>query len=566
MSAKYSKELSYATFNPEWVNEPLDQVPAVPAIEFLTIAARRCPDKAAFICMGKKLTYQELDLLSDGFAAGLQKLGVEKGDRVLTYLPNCLQHIIAFYGILKVGAVIAPCNVMFKENEVAYELEDSGAKVVVCLNMLYPIAKSAGDKLGTVNHYICTNVADYAASEAKLPRQYANEPQETPAGSMNFSEFVQTPADDLVYPQINLKNDLAMILYTSGTMGLPKGVMHTNYQFAATAAELRSLVKHVIRQKEDMVILSNYPMFQVGGWCVLVLPTVYAQGTAVILPIFDADEATRCIIDYKVNTLFLAPTASIAILNCRTFQDNKEQVRNLLKYAIDSGAPAPGSLRREWEKETGTFLYTAWGSTEGMGYAGGIVEFENHKSYTESAGGASHEVKFVNEKGEIVPRGEVGEMCFRTPGVALGYWNKPEETKESFEDGWWHSGDAGYMDENDFCFFVDRYKDLIVTSAWKVAPFEVESTIFKHPAVKEVAVYGVNDAYRGQKVKAAVVLKPGYEGKVAEEEIINFCREKLAAYKVPREVVFKSELPATVSGKILRRVLKEQDEAALKRE
>ena len=551
------KNLSYAKFKPEWVETPFLPLPEKTAIAIFQEAVEKQPDKTAFIYFDEEFSYNRLGELVDGFASGLKQLGVKKGDAIMTFMPNCIQHVIAYYGILKTGAIVVPCNVMMTAGEVEYQIRDSGAIIAISVLLMYPVIKQAGNASGIIKSHIVTNMLDYGLPDANIPDMFKDEPTDIPQDAISFKEFVKTASSCFETPEMDFKNDLAMILYTSGTTGPAKGVMHANYQLAAASIGLPNFTE---QQSSNIVILTNYPMFQVGGWCVLTLPTVFLKGTGIIMPIFDTEEAVRQIVKNKVNSLFLAPTAFIGILNSAAFKENQDEIRKLLKTVYCSGAPIPGALKKEWEEKTGDFMYVGWGATEGMGYAGGIGETINHRSYIEGAnGGPSHEVKYVDEKGEILHRGEVGEMCFKAPGVALGYWNKPQETSESFRDGWWHSGDAGFLDENDVCHFVERIKDLIVTSAWKVAPAEVEASLFKHPAVQEAAVYGVPDDYRGQIVKAAVILKKDFKGKVDSEEIIAFCRENLAKYKAPRAIVFVDELPMTISGKVMRRKLREND-------
>jgi long-chain acyl-CoA synthetase len=264
----------------------------------------------------------------------------------------------------------------------------------------------------------------------------------------------------------------------------------------------------------------------------------------------------RVIEKYKVTVAHIPPTGFIGLLNHPDFE---RYDLSSLWYCACGGSPLPPALIKAWKEKTGVRLLDAYGCTETSGTAPGTVETPV-KNREGSAGTTHFELKVVDQEGRIVPRGTIGEVLHRGPGIALGYWNKPEETKEAFtEDGWWLSGDAGYMDEDDFIYVVDRYKDLVVTSGFNVAPADVEKVIYTHEAVQEVCVYGVPDAYRVEAVKAAIVLKDVFKGKVTEQEIIDFCRANMAVYKAPRFVDFVTEIPKTTSGKTLRRLLREKD-------
>jgi len=551
MASCNSKE-SYSSNKPEWNVKPLPEIPKLAAYEFLTRAAKKYPQKPAFISFDRLTTYQELDELSNRFANALIETGIQKGDRVAFYLPNCLQAIIAFYGIIKAGAIIVTCNVMLKENELAYQLKDSGSKAIVTLDRLYPIVEKVKNQTG-LEHTFLTNIRDYSAPGARFPPEFEQEkPSQLPAGVEAFASALAKASSGAPGVAINAQQDLLSILYTSGTTSLAKGVMLNHYNYCGSSITLP------YRQgwKEDDVCLFLFPVFHVGNHALVLCPSIYMGMTMVNVPKFEAREVLRLIEKYRVTVAHMPPTAYIGLLN---HPDFAKYDLSSLWYCACGGSPLPPALINAWKEKTGVRLLDAYGCTETSGTAPGAAETPV-KNREGSAGTTHFEIKIIDQEGKIVPRGTVGEIFHRGPGVALGYWNKPEETKEVFiEDGWWRSGDAGYIDEDDFVYIVDRYKDLIVTSGFNVAPADVEKVIYNHEAVQEVCVYGVPDAYRVEAVKAAIVLKDAFKEKVTEQEIIAFCRANMAVYKTPRLVEFVAEIPKTTSGKTLRRLLREKD-------
>ena len=546
-----SKELSYQKYDPSWGVNPMPSVPEVPLYQLMQDSAAKNPDKPAVIFFHKETTYRELDELSDRVAQYLIGLGIKKGDKVATMLPNCTQSIIAFYGIIKIGAVIVPFNVMLKADEIRYILEESEAKVLVAVDLLYPVVQPVAEELG-ISHIITVHAKDFSASGAFIPPLLAGDKQEV-KGAVDFMEIIAKDRGRPKMPKINPKEDLVMLLYTSGTTGFPKGAMITHYNFNAA-----SVVPEVLGVTEDDVFFMLFPLFHVAGYALGLLPAMYFGATAVPIPRFDADVMMDLIQRFGVTLLFSPPTGYIGLLN---HPDFPKYDLSSVRITVACGAPVPPPLQKQWQEKVGTYLFNGYGCTETSGTAPGIMEVENKKKFQgEALGITDGEVKIVDDNGEIVPRGTTGEFVLKGPGIAKGYWKKPEETKKQFtEDGWWHSGDMGYMDDDDFIYFVDRIKDLIIASGYNIAPVEVENYIYEHPAVEEVGVVGVPDEYRGETVKAFIVLKEEYKGKVTEGEIIQFCKDKMAAYKAPKIVEFLDEIPKTMTGKALRRVLREMD-------
>ncbi len=546
-----SKE-SYQKFDPSWGINPIPPVPEAPLYKPMQDSAEKFPDKPAVIFLHHETTYRELDDLSDRFAQTLIEMGMKKGDKVATMLPNCTQHIIAFYGIAKAGATAVPFNVMLKADEIKYILKESEAKVVVGIDLLYPVIQPVLEEL-KISNVILVHVKDFSAPTAQLsPLLQAD--KNIPEGTVDFMDVIAKDKGKPPEPDLDFDKDLAMLLYTSGTTGFPKGAMITHNNFNAA-----SVVTNVLGVEEDDVFVMLFPLFHIAGYALGLLPAVAFGCTTVPVPKFEPDDMMDVIQRFGVTVLFSPPTGYIALLN---HPDFAKYDLSSIRITVACGAPVPPPLQKEWQDKVGSYLFNGYGCTETMGTSPGIIEFENKKKFQgETLGATTSELKIVDDKGNIVPRGTVGEFVHRGPGVAKGYWKKPEETKKQFKkDGWWHSGDAGFMDEDGFVYFVERMKDLIIASGYNIAPVEVENYIYEHPAVEEVGVVGVSDEYRGETVKAYIVLKENYKGKVTEDEIIGYCREKMAVYKAPKIVKFMDEIPKTMTGKVLRRVLRDMHE------
>jgi long-chain acyl-CoA synthetase len=547
------KNISYAKFNHDWGIHPVPPLPNVPVYNLLRDSAKKWPDQTALICYDKKLTYREVDELTDRLAWTLATVfGVKKGDRVATMLPNCIQHSLAFFGIIKTGAIAVPCNVMYKPRELAYQLKDAEVETIIALDVFYPVIKQAR-KDTPLKNVIITNLKDFTSPDAAVPSLFAIEKTKIPETS-DLLELLEKSKAEAPPVEIHPEEDLALLLYTAGTTGVSKGVMETHRNVWACAHPSR----YILDLTENTICLQIMPMFHCSGYCLAQLPVLYLGGTVVHVSLFDPVQCLGMIEKYKVNLIFAPPTFYIGLLASPEFG---RYDLSSLKLTYSCGAPQPPALRERWSSQVGCYLYDGYGLTETM--CQGVSALSTPKMKKPGAVGVvfGGEIKIVDENGEIVPRGVVGEIMFRGDGVAKGYWRKPRETAEAFtEDGWLHTGDAGYLDEEGFLHFVDRYKDLIIASGYNIAPSEVEGVILQHPAVKEAAVIGVPDEYRGETVKAFVSLKDGYKGKVTAEEIIAHCRENLAAFKVPRQITFLEEIPKNAVGKILRRQLREMND------
>jgi long-chain acyl-CoA synthetase len=554
---KYGPADSYVIFDPEWSAEPLPEIPEVSIYELFRRSVERDPGQKAVIFLEKTATYRELDDLINRYAALLLELGVKKGDVVAAMLPNSIQHCIAFYGATRIGAVHNPINVMYKPEEIAYQLKDSGAKVALVLDILYNLSFAAAREQVGLEHVILTHISDWAAPGyqpyAALNMLW-NAPKVRTEDTIDFFEALEEREPTDVQVEISPREDVALLLYTAGTSAAqPKGVLETHFNLVFNSITHGRLLIHL--EAEQEVNLTIMPMFHTAGYLLHTLPCFYRGGTWIPMPLFDPQEMLRLIEEYKVNVLFGPPTLFISLMASPAF---KSEALGNLEYAIACGAPVPPAVQEQWEKLVGMQLLNGWGMTETN--CGGCISIPGKKGKLDALGvPVCGEVKITDDQEKVVPRGEIGEINFRGLQVAKGYLNKPEETARTFgEDGWLRTGDLGYIDEEDFLYFVDRKKDLIIASGYNLAPVEVENVIYQHPAVAEVIVVGVPDEYRGETVMAVIVLKEEYKGKVTEEEIREFCRERLASFKVPKIVEFRDALPKSAVGKLLRRVIREE--------
>ncbi|NOY77061.1 MAG: long-chain fatty acid--CoA ligase [Calditrichaeota bacterium] len=547
---------SAITYDSSWGIEPTPDVTPMSVYEMFAQTASRYPDKPALIFIGKKLSFRQLNDAVRRFANGLISLGIQPGDRIASLLPNSPQQIIAFLAANLLGAIYVPINVMYKEEELSYVLADSGAKHLITLDLFLPnfLPVKPDTAIETI---LVTTIDDYLPFpinflyrlKSRLDGSHVSVTYNTQ--TLPFLSIFEDSPSDFPNPAPGF-DDTAMILYTAGTTGKSKGVMLTNRNFVFNAANQS---KNFGLNESD-VNLVLFPMFHIGGYLLATLCMFYTGGITLLEPRFDAHRYLKLLHKHRVTLFFAPPPVYTAFLNQPKFD---KYDLSALKVCGASGAPVPIPLQEKWKAKTGLHLLNGYGLTETT--AGAIVCMPN--KFNDKALGVplGAEAKIVNEKGETVPIGEQGEILFRGQQVAKGYWNKPEETEKTFVDGWLHTGDVGTMDEDGFIYFVDRQKDLIIASAYNISPSEVEAVLLRHPAVQEAAVIGVPDEYRGETVKAFVVLHEDFKGKVSEKEIIQFGKEHMAAYKYPRIVEFVEDLPKNPIQKVLRKKLREREAA-----
>ncbi|MEB7772702.1 long-chain-fatty-acid--CoA ligase [Kurthia gibsonii] len=546
---------------PNYIRANLDYE-EIPLQQFLTNAARNTPEKIAIHFMGKDIKYKELHESALKFAQYLQQLGIEKGDRIALMLPNTPQTVISYYGALYAGATVVMTNPLYTEREIEYQLKDSGAKVIVSLDILYPRIMKVF-KNTALENVIITSIKDYLPFPKNLLYPYVQKKEQgvqvhvAHSGvSHQFMEILKT--SQAIEPTIdfNFEEDLALLQYTGGTTGFPKGVMLTHKNLIANTRMCAEWLTEPNAQSEPPVILGILPIFHVYGMTTVLLYTVMQGGKMVLLPKFNAEMILKTIQKQRPTLFPGAPTIYIGLIN---HPQIKKYDLSSIKACISGSAPLPAEVQEQFEELTGGKLVEGYGLTESSPVTHANLLFENIRQKN-SIGIPWPDTDAMIVDGSIErPRanGEIGELVVKGPQVMKGYWNRPEENAMTLEDGWLKTGDLGYMDDDGFFYVVDRKKDVIIAGGYNIYPREVEEVLYEHPDVVECVAAGVPDPYRGETVKAYIVLREG--ATTTEADLNKFCRENLAAYKVPRIYEFRAELPKTAVGKILRRALIDEE-------
>lgn len=544
---------------PEWVPHDLEITRATAIGDFQKSATLN-PEATAVYYFDQPISYGEIDRLSNNLAAAFEDIGLGKGDRIVIDLQNVPQFLIATYAAWRVGAIVVPLNPMYKEKELAYFCQDSGAKLFVTLDEIASGLDLSFLDNTSVKNVITTSPLDLLPPETKLPELLKETKKIAVSGTLDMLEMIETfkdkkPDDTGLTPE-----DVAYLTYTSGTTGPPKGAMNTHGNIAFNARVYQSM------QKIDAhdVVLGVAPLFHVTGEVAHLAIAALAGIPVVLYYRFEAGETLRLIEKWKVTVTVASITVYIALIN---HPDIKKRDLSSFVKAYSGGAPVSEATVSQFKDLTGLYLYNVYGMTE-TNSPSHIVPWGKRAPVDPESGALSVGVPVPNcvikimdlEEGsqELLP-GEIGEIVDSGPIVIPGYWQKPEETEHAIRNGWLYTGDVGKMDENGWFYVVDRKKDMIVASGYKVWPRDVEDVIYQHPAVKETAVVGEPDPYRGETVKAFVALKDGMGDSVTPEEIISFCKARMAAYKYPRKVEFVSEIPKTLTGKFLRRILRKQE-------
>ena len=515
------------------------------------------PEQAAIHYFDQTMSYGELDRKSSALAAALKERGVTHGDRIALYLQNIPQFLIGLYGAWKVGAIVVLCNPMLKHHELEYHLTDSGAKGLICLESLYETV--ARDTVGNtkVEFVITTNELDFAG-EGPPPALLASSKKQRFEGTLDMLELLRQFEGGPVEFANLAPTDVAVLIYTSGTTGQPKGAMstHANVVFSATIYQ-----KWVPLDSHDVVI-GVAPFFHVTGLIAHVAVAALVGMPIIMFYRFEAAEMLRLIEKWHGSFTVASITVFIALL---AHPDIKTRDLSSMKKIYSGGAPVSSATVESFQEATGVYIHNVYGLTESTNGCL-LVPLGAHAPVDPDSGALSVGLPAPNTicrvvditTGQDLPVGEVGELIIKGPEVVAGYWEKPEETANAIRDGYLYTGDVTRMDEDGWFYIVDRKKDLIIVSGYKVWPRDVEDVLYQHTAVHQAAVVGVPDPYRGETIIAYVALKSDYEGKVTPEELIEFCKQRLANYKYPRKIEIMEELPQTQTGKFLRRELRDK--------
>jgi long-chain acyl-CoA synthetase len=523
-------------------------------------------DKTAVIFYGRKVSYRELRDQVDRFATALHDLGIKKGDKVALLLLNSPQFIIAYMGALKAGATLTAISPVYVSPEIKYQLEDSGARMLVCLDILYDNVEKSGVKLDAV---ILTSINEYLPSMKKflgssvlraVYQKMAAPPVELfqREGFYQFQDLLKKYPPNPPKIEFNLREDIVTLPYTGGTTGKPKGAKITHYNFAA-ARQLGSKFWGDIVQEGKETVIAYLPFYHIYGQAVVMMGGMTEGYTSILITTPDPDDILSALENYK-GTIFYSVPALFEYLKDyeKTDRVNWKKIKVLI-----SGADALlEDTARGWEKRTGARIHEGWGMTETTS-TGMVNPYGRAKIGSFGVPMPGCVAGIMEAEGtKFLPVGATGELVFKGPNVFPGYWGKPEATKEVLLeiDGetWLRTGDLARMDEEGYFYFYDRKKDMIKYKGLQVYAREVEEVIASHPQVKEAGVIGVPDPEVGERVKAIVVLDSEARGKVSEEDIIKYCAGKLAAYMVPKIIEFRGEVPKTDIGKVSRRELREE--------
>lgn len=507
------------------------------------------PRKDALIFYGYRITYSSLVRMIKSFASSLIKLGVKKGDRVCLFMENCPQYIISIFAVWRIGAVAVTANPMFKEDELLHELTDSGAETIILLDMLYPVLERIREKT-CLKNVIVTGYQDFLPAIPSLPLHPSLEvPRQYFQDTVEMSEFLncKCPPQET---ELEPGHDIALLQYTSGTTGIPKGAMITHNNMLSNTVCSALWVK-----AENGIHLAVLPLFHVTGLIQCMNMPLYTGGTIILLARYDTETVIRAIEKYRVTHWVSIATMNIAVVN---YPHVKDYDLTSLKACTSGGAPIPLKVLQDFKEMTGASLVEGYGLSETISQVT-INPMDKPRLGSVGIPVINTDVRIVGlaDPSKEVPLGEMGELLVKGPQVTRGYWRRPGETAVNIKDGWLATGDIVRMDEDGYIYIVGRKKEMIKASGFSVFPAEVENFLYEHPAIAEVVVVGIPDPYRGESAKAFVVLKRDYENKISEADIINWARQKMAAYKYPRVVEFRTELPRSGSGKILRRLLTE---------
>jgi len=524
--------------------------------EVLSRTAKKYPDKTAFIYMGKKISYREFERPVNLFARSLVDLGVKKGDKVGFVLPNLPQLVIAIHAAYKLGAVTVMNNPLYTELELQNQLNDSDCKLVIILDLLLPrILKIRANT--QIEKIVTCHINDYLPFPVKQLFPFVKKAMYRKIESQKYIyEFM-----DLIkkYPDSPVDNtsewdDLAALIYTGGTTGVSKGAMLTHANISSVLQQWKAWFP-TLKDGEE-VVMGIYPIFHSAGYSVSMNMSIFSGWTNILIPRPEPKGIIDALKRYRPSFLPGVPTIYQGLLKEERF---RRMDLSFVKGFFAGAAPLPEDTLDQLKQLHGAVIYDVYGATENTAFAVASPFGGRIKRGTVGLPLPNTDIKIMDEEtGKIeLKTGDTGEICIKGPQVMKGYYKKPEETSKTLKDGWFYTGDIGYIDEDGYISIVDRKKDIIISSGYNIYPIEIDNVLFAHPKILEACIIGVPDEYRGETVKAYIVPKPGES--VDEQEIMQFCKQRLAAYKVPKIIEFIDSLPKSAVGKILRRELRDMD-------
>lgn len=536
----------------DYWTRPHFNYPRRPLYEILRMTAVATPDLIATAFLGAHLSYGQIKEQTDKLATALARLGLKQNDRVGIMLPNCPQYLIATFAILRLGAIAVNVNPLYTPREVTVVAKDSDMRMLFALDLLMPVVAAAREQT-SIETVILTSVWEYSTAAT---------PCAAVEGTVRLTDLL-TSVDEPDLPHVEIDpEDVAVLQYTGGTTGVPKGAMLTHYNIFANVLQTSLWSSHQLRGGAETFLLV-IPFFHIYGFTVGMMSGTWIGAQQVLIPRYDVEALLKAIRDYRPTFFPAVPTIYISLLSHPKVKEcGIDKVR-----AFNSGsAPLPVEVIAQFERLTGgVTLSEGYGLSEASPVTHSTATLARRKPGSIGLPLPDTEIKIVDlaTGTHEMSIGEEGELCIAGPQVMKGYWNRPDETAIALrpdETGriWLYTGDIARMDEDGYFYIVQRKKDMIIVSGFNVYPSEVESVLYAHPAVMEAAVIGVPDKYRGEVVKACVVLKAG--ATVSSEELLEHCAKELAEFKVPRTIEFRQSLPKTAVGKILHRVLREEEQ------
>ena len=527
--------------------------PHIPLYCLLDETASKNPTSPCTNFFGRRLTYQQIKERSDRFASSLHSLGIRKGDRVVLLLPNSPQFLIAYYGLLKAGAVIVPLNPLSAERELEFYLTDSGAEAAITIPLFLNKLASVRDKTH-LTHIIYSRLADFlpfplnlvqGLREQRLMRGLDR------ATLVDFKELLKQETRPDWHPEPIQPDEMAVLIYSGGTTGIAKGIMLSHFNLVANVHQIITW-GHLT---DEQGVLAVLPLFHGFGMSVTMNSAVFAGGEIILLPRFNAKQIAKTIQKYRPSFFIGVPTMFVQLSN---LPDIHRYDFTSLRGIFVGAAPLTKAIKDEFEKKTGGRMIEGYGLTESVTAIMANPYQGKHKVGSIGIPFPDVDVKIVSlEDGHDLAPGELGEIALRSPTVMLGYYKKAEETQKIIVDGWLYTGDIGYVDQDGYFYITDRKKDLIIVGGFNVFPREIDELIYQHPKVKEGITIGIPDPRKGERIRVYIVLKDGETA--TSEEFIAYFKKRLTPYKVPSEVEFRTELPKSMIGKILRRALREEE-------
>ena len=551
----------YEAHVPESIDYPQKTLPAI-----LVEMAIKYPDHPAMIFKDRTITYREFNTTVDRFTAALQQLGIKKGDRVAVHLPNCPQFPIAYYAILRAGAVVVPCNPIYTAREMRHQLKDSGAQMIVTLSLMYPTIQQIRAETD-LRHVIVAKIKTYFPTMLSLLytlfREKKTGHRVDISGAANTTWYSDELAKAPERPEtidVSL-DDLAVLMYTGGTTGISKGAQLNHRNILVNA--IQSITWANGAEGQDRT-LTTLPLYHSYSMTLCMNVSVVGAGTMLLVPDGrDTDDVLKTIHKHRPDYYPGVPAMYVTINN---HPDATKYDLSSIKTCCSGAAPLPVEVQQRFQELTGARLVEGYGLSEASPATHGNPAHGQSRIGTIGLPWPDTEVKIVDvDTGEqVLGVGQVGELCVRGPQVMTGYWNMPSETANTLRPDpqggghWLYTGDIAVMDEDGYFQIVDRKKDMILgAGGYNIYPREIEDVLYEHPKVLEAAAVGVPTGEKGERIKAIIVLKEGQTA--TEAEMIEFCRENLAPYKVPKYVEFRAQLPKTLVGKILRRELAKQE-------